>query len=451
MEVGRCVILAYLGYALGAVFVGISAAVNARFGTYQGYDEFDRHVFVAMALAVDGLKVLIPIFAVKCFRARSYVFSGACFAMWIGAICWSLSGALGWSATSRGAVHSEADKYANDYRRAVAAVESLESQIAGLAPHRVASIVKQEIDSNSVRRTVFDRTGQCTTFDRDADKRECQPVLNLRAELAVSEVSRDLHARLSGARATLGGMETPKLEADPQAEALARTFGWLLGEDPATIRAKLSLLLALLVEAASAMVFTVTWIATAAPVVAAPTTKPGTPPAAAPVSAPGTALVTVPVAAPAAPPVSGTAAEPRRDPERFCTPTPYVAASAPPQRPATVRHEPAAAGPVSEVVTKPDTLPVTKPVTGLWRAPPLDVVDIWAQHRLDVVAGAAIRTSEAYADYVEWAGTQGMSPLSNQQFGVQAEPVIKRMGGEKVKRRDARYYEGVDLNARADA
>ena len=79
----------------------------------------------------------------------------------------------------------------------------------------------------------------------------CGPVMRLRHELAAAEAAEHLEGNLVAGREQLAALPVAGLTADPQANALAR----LTGLDEATVRTGLALLLAMLIEAGSALGF----------------------------------------------------------------------------------------------------------------------------------------------------------------------------------------------------
>jgi hypothetical protein len=107
---------------------------------------------------------------------------------------------------------------------------------------------------------IWARTKECTAITLPESYAACAAVVSLRRELAVAEVAERLEQSLAAGHAELRADKTGQAEIDPQATALA----WLAGVDESSIRTGLALLLAAVVEAGSALGFTIVALATRA-------------------------------------------------------------------------------------------------------------------------------------------------------------------------------------------
>jgi hypothetical protein len=212
--------------------------------------------------------------------------------------------------------------------------------------------------------------------------------------------------------------------ADPQASALAR----LTGADEGTIRTGIALLLAGLIEVGSALGFTLVSMATA--------------------RNPQPPLTTRRVAG------SSNSARPQAQARRS---TGLEAR----QRRVQTRHT---AGDrrkrracASCSLTGPrDKPPLSAPgsVPGLQvrshtkqLSSRADLLDRWAQTRLNMDPVGSVPARDAYADFCRWARAMDIEPGSETRFGRDFSARIIELGGVKVKRRDRAYYDGVPLAA----
>jgi len=203
--------------------------------------------------------------------------------------------------------------------------------------------------------------------------------------------------------------------ADPQANALAK----LTGVDEATIRTYVALLLAALIEAGSALGFTLVSVATA-----------HNPPPPAPGHVPGPA---------------NTARQ--RANVQYAPATNSITRRVQ-TRPAvgSANHVAAREGSTIPAGSSPSHAPGSK----VWRAAnqhatDADALGRWIRERLKANAAARIPAREAYIDFCRWARATDIEPGTETRFGRDFSAKISELGGTKVKRRDRAYYEGVSL------
>jgi hypothetical protein len=105
---------------------------------------------------------------------------------------------------------------------------------------------------------IWRRSRQCSDLTLEDNRSACAAVLGLRKELAAAEAAERLEAQLVVGRAELATAPMAGPVADPQAGALAR----LVGLDEVAVRTGIALLLAGLIEAGSALGFTLVSVAT---------------------------------------------------------------------------------------------------------------------------------------------------------------------------------------------
>ena len=71
------------------------------------------------------------------------------------------------------------------------------------------------------------------------------------------------------------------------------------------------------------------------------------------------------------------------------------------------------------------------------------MIERWVQIRLKTDAGGSIPAREAYADFCRWARSAGIEPCTETRFGRFLSARIVQLGGNKMKKRDRAYYQGV--------
>lgn len=177
---------------------GVSAALNARFGYLLGEDEVSRWAFMALSIAVDVTKWLLPIAAGLAWRQSAYIRFAACLLLWAWAGFYSFTAAVGFSAYNRDLMSAGRSESLAERTRADTAWKTAQTTLATLqASDRWTS------------------TRACTNATAPQSKTFCAEVETAKQALA------DADRRLSRLRAVAS--------TDPQAEFWARQFELPLG------------------------------------------------------------------------------------------------------------------------------------------------------------------------------------------------------------------------------
>jgi len=262
---------------------------------------------------------------------------------------------------------------------------------------------------------IWRRSRNCADLVLEESRVACAPVLGLRKELAAAEAAERLETQLVAGRAQLATVTVAGSIADPQANALAK----LTGVDEATIRTYVALLLAALIEAGSALGFTLVSVATA-----------HNPPPPAPGHVPGPA---------------NTARQ--RANVQYAPATNSITRRVQ-TRPAvgSANHVAAREGSTIPAGSSPSHAPGSKVRRDAnQHATDADVLGRWIRDRLKANAAAHIPAREAYTDFCCWARDRDIEPGTETRFGRDFSARIADLGGKKTKRRDRAYYEGVGL------
>jgi hypothetical protein len=172
--------------------------------------------------------------------------------LWVGCVMWSLTSAVGFALSTRD--EAVADRRADTSTRHgwEATVERAETKLDTLGQHRPIGVIKADMAATMVATQIWRRSRQCSDLAREESRAACAPVLALPGELAAAEAAERLESQVVAGRTQLATVAVAGTLADPQAGALAQ----LTGLDEATIRVGVALLLAGLIEAGSALGFT---------------------------------------------------------------------------------------------------------------------------------------------------------------------------------------------------
>ena len=251
-------LLTVCGYAAAAAFCAVSLSANLQYGLFLGHTLIDKATYTAASMAADVFKMAAPLLVLSLRRQRLHTLVIAGLVLWLGCVAWSMTSAVGFVLSTRGeavAVHAAKTATRHGWE---AKVERDETQLATLGRHRPSDVIKAELFSAAVPLHIWRRSRQCQDVSMEESRSVCAPVLGLRKELVAAEAAERLEAQLVAGRAELATASVVGSVADPQASGLAR----LAGLDEATVRTGIALLLAGLIEAGSALGFTLVSVAT---------------------------------------------------------------------------------------------------------------------------------------------------------------------------------------------
>src|SRR5262245_54651600 len=243
----------FVGYSAAGALTIVSAIANARFGWTLGASLSDRAAYVATSVAIDVFKITLPLLAMPLWANRHRALAVCAIAMWTCCTTWSAIAALGFAASTRGETVAQRIAYAKAHTGWEATVERAERQIADLARHRPSAVVRAELNAAVVAGSVWQRSKRCTDITLDGSRAACAEVLRLRQELATAEAAERLESKVAAGWAQLATGSVAGADADPQAAVLAS----LIGFDQTRIRTGIAFLMALILEAGSALGFAI--------------------------------------------------------------------------------------------------------------------------------------------------------------------------------------------------
>jgi len=242
--------LGILGVVAALVLLGVSAAMNWRFGFGLGKTEFDSQIYGTASAAADGLKALLPFFIFAAFRKKNWSQTAAASILWVVCLSYSMTSSLGFAALNRtdtiGARAAQAEAYQDlraDLKRAT-------DKFSWMPEHRPVGMVESQ-RSGMQQNVRWSATTGCIDVTSTKSRIFCTEYHKLGAELAVAQEANKLEARIAVTRAKLETLPRDAIvaSADPQAAVIAK----LSGLDSSTIQLGLILLVALLVEVGSSV------------------------------------------------------------------------------------------------------------------------------------------------------------------------------------------------------
>ena len=242
-----------LGYLAAAALAIVSATANARFGWTWGTSAFDKYVYSLTSVAIDLLKICLPLLAMPLWTNRHRAAAACAAVLWLACMTWSTSAAIGFAASTRGETVQQRIAETKTRTGWEAVVERAERQFANLDRFRPAEVVRAQLSGVVVPLNVWQRSKGCTEVTVEETRHACTQVVKLRRELSTAEAAEKLESTLVAGRAQLATVPVAGADADPQTTALARVSGL----DEASIRAGITILLAFVLEAGSAVGFAI--------------------------------------------------------------------------------------------------------------------------------------------------------------------------------------------------
>lgn len=238
-------IVAALCLAGALLLIAASMIMNWTFWTGQGPDEASARVLGAVSIGIDVFKPILPIIIAASWVQRQRLGALIAMAFFAGCLVFSFFSAIGFAASSRGAVTGGREEKALRYQGVQKDLQALKAQLEAFHAVRPATVIEAAIDHAKQDRR-WSSSKECTDATAVTSRAFCQFMADLRGELAAASEAQNLRDREStlqqeGDRLLAAGA---RLEQDPQARLLAQLSG--LGLE--RVQTSLTVLLALLVE-----------------------------------------------------------------------------------------------------------------------------------------------------------------------------------------------------------
>ena len=118
------------------------------------------------------------------------------------------------------------------YDRAQSAYDTANTELKTLvaADVRTVSQVKADIDAVKVSGKVLEYTSNCTDFEKDLAqfRRSCQPLLQLRSQMADAQRKAELEAKVPGLKTEADALKPTEQAAVAEA-SVSEAWGWIMG------------------------------------------------------------------------------------------------------------------------------------------------------------------------------------------------------------------------------
>jgi hypothetical protein len=245
-------VLGVLGILAASLLLGVSAAMNWRFGYSLGHSEFDSQLLGMASAAADCLKALIPFFLFAALRNRQWSQAAAGALLWGVCLTYSLTSALGFSANTRADTAGERTVQAAQYADLRTELDKTRERLGWIPQHRPAESVAQDVEAQKQNRR-WSATNSCTDATNSASKSFCTNYHQLLAELGSAQEADKLQSRIDEIRSKLSTATTVAAvaSADPQVDVLSK----LSSGSKEMVATALILMVAVLVELGSSLGF----------------------------------------------------------------------------------------------------------------------------------------------------------------------------------------------------
>ena len=242
--IGACGVLAALA------LIGVSAAMNWRFGYSLGKTPLDGLIYGTMSAAADVLKAVVPFFFFGAVRRRQWSQAAAAVIVGMVVTCYSLLSAFGHAAQNRSETTGHRAFDAKAYRELGADLKRAQDQLSWVPPHRPSAVVAGEIDSMKIQR-LWSASQECTAINAKAAREFCAKYHGLQSELGSGRQAEELEARIGAIQQKLETFQGTAAgqEADPQAALLAEVLGITVQR----VQTALTMFVAILLEVGSGM------------------------------------------------------------------------------------------------------------------------------------------------------------------------------------------------------
>lgn len=231
------------------LLIAASAVMNWSFWTGQGPDKPTSHVLGAVSIGVDIFKALLPLIVAWSWGAKFRLGFLIGTVFFVGCLAFSFFSAVGFAASSRGAVTGGREAVSLRYAAAGQELRETKDRLTAIPAARPQALIEAALAKAKQDRR-WPSSKECTDATVDPSRQFCKEVADLRIELAAVIEADRLRERAKLLQAEIDRLidAGAKLDQDPQAGLLARITGLQLER----VQTILTVLLALLVELGAA-------------------------------------------------------------------------------------------------------------------------------------------------------------------------------------------------------
>ncbi len=238
-----------MGSALALALSGISVACCYVFGTHLAPGR-EGELYGVLGGVADALKAILPLAIAAAITAGQTPRAAAGIVLFVAFSAYSFTSELGLYALGRDAVASEAAAGKESFADLKQERAKIAARLKELGPQRPAGTVRGDVAALKAQRS-WQTSNECTAPSWSLERDLCAKIEKLQGELASAEEAERLRTKDDGFAAKLESMDVVAAlrSTDAQAESLAR----LTGVSAASIKDRLAIMVAVLIELGSGL------------------------------------------------------------------------------------------------------------------------------------------------------------------------------------------------------
>ncbi len=239
-----------IGVVAALILIGVSAAMNITFLSSLGRNQTEALILGAASGAADGLKALLPVFAVWGWQNKRRVFVVPAICVWALFVGFSLLSAFGFAASIRTENTERQDKLNAQLISVQDDIAKAQNALAAIPQHRPAPTIEAEL--NVAKQNIrWASTKGCSDATLPESRTFCTQYFKLQGELATARKADEIQAALNDVKERKQRLiqQGAGQSSDPQSQLLAN----LIGVSDHHIRLGLMIVLSVIVELGSSL------------------------------------------------------------------------------------------------------------------------------------------------------------------------------------------------------
>ncbi|MEO0811124.1 MAG: hypothetical protein AAFW82_10930, partial [Pseudomonadota bacterium] len=215
-----------IGIAAALILIAVSGAMNIAFLSSLGRNQTETLILGAASGAADGLKALLPMFALWAWQNGRRVFVLPAICVWALFVGFSLLSAFGFAASIRTDNADSQDRLNAQLISVQGDITKIKASLAALPQHRPAQTIEAEIRA-AKQNTRWSSTKSCSDATLPESRTFCARYFTLQGELATARKAGEIQAALKDVKEREQRLITQGAgnASDPQSQLLANLIG----------------------------------------------------------------------------------------------------------------------------------------------------------------------------------------------------------------------------------
>ena len=189
------VLATLIGIVAALILIGVSAAMNIAFLSSLGRNDIETLILGAASAAADGLKALLPVFAVWGWNNGRRVFVVPAICVWALFVGFSLLSAFGFAASIRTDNTEQQDQLNAQLISVRGDIAKAQNALAAMPQHRPVQTIEADIRA-AKQNARWASTKRCSDATLPESRTFCARYFKLQGELAAARKAGEIQARL---------------------------------------------------------------------------------------------------------------------------------------------------------------------------------------------------------------------------------------------------------------